>query len=27
MAMGGVLTLLSLILAMRALAGFTGGKH
>lgn len=27
MAMGGVLTLLSLILAMRALAGFVGGKH
>ena len=27
MAMGGVLTLLSLILAMRALAGFAGGKH
>ncbi|HRG79606.1 MAG TPA: TCR/Tet family MFS transporter [Cyclobacteriaceae bacterium] len=27
MAMGGVLTLLSLILAMRALTGFKGGKH
>ena len=27
MAMGGVLTLLSLILAMRALAGFAGDKH
>jgi MFS transporter, DHA1 family, tetracycline resistance protein len=27
MAMGGVLTLLSLVLAMRALAGFVGGKH
>lgn len=27
MVMGGVLTLLSLVLAMRALAGFVGGKH
>jgi DHA1 family tetracycline resistance protein-like MFS transporter len=27
MAMGGVLTLLSLVLAMRALTGFVGGKH
>lgn len=27
MAMGGLLTLLSLVLAMRALAGFAGGKH
>jgi MFS transporter, DHA1 family, tetracycline resistance protein len=27
MVMGGVLTLLSLVLAMKALAGFVGGKH
>lgn len=27
MAMGGVLTLVSLVLAMRALTGFAGGKH
>lgn len=27
MAMGGVLTIISMLLAMRALAGFVGGKH